>query len=65
MIVIYLTIMPILNFQIGVSLMANATVLSSGAGLGFPAITLAALTKDGDPMALNKEQGSWFGELIY
>ena len=45
--------------------MANATVLSSGAGLGFPAITLAALTKDGDPMALNKEQGSWFGKLIY
>lgn len=43
--------------------MANATVLSSGAGLGFPAITLAALTKDGDPMALNKEQGSWFGEF--
>lgn len=44
------------------SILASLTVLSSGLGLGFPAITLHALTKDEDPaMRLDDNQGSWFG----
>lgn len=45
--------------------MANASVLSSGMGLGFPAITLEALKDSGnnDNMHLNDEQASWFGKM--
>lgn len=44
--------------------MANASVLSSGMGLGFPAITLEALkdTSDNKNMHLNDDQASWFGK---
>lgn len=42
--------------------MANVTVLSSGMGIGFPAITLTALTKEDDSMRLTSEQASWFGK---
>lgn len=44
--------------------MANASVLSSGMGLGFPAITLEALKdqSNNDKMHLNDEQASWFGK---
>lgn len=45
--------------------MANATVLSSGMGLGFPAITLEALKDDNNPLKLNDEQASWFGEWLF
>lgn len=48
--------------QIACSLMANATVLSSGMGLGFPAITLNALKDVNNPLKLDDDQGSWFGE---
>jgi hypothetical protein len=44
--------------------MANASVLSSGMGLGFPAITLEALTDNSknDDMHFTAEQASWFGK---
>lgn len=48
--------------QIACSLMANATVLSSGMGLGFPAITLQQLQSENNPLKLDAEQSSWFGE---
>lgn len=51
------------SLQIACSLMANATVLSSGMGLGFPAITLEALKDEQNPMRLNNEQASWFGSF--
>lgn len=57
-------IFPSLSVQIACSLMANATVLSSGMGLGFPAITLEALTKENDPLRLDIEQASWFGKPV-
>ena len=44
--------------------MANATVLSSGMGLGFPAITLEALKDENNPLKLNDDQASWFGEWL-
>lgn len=47
--------------QIVCSLMANATVLSSGMGLGFPAITLEALKNENNPLKLNDDEASWFG----
>lgn len=50
--------------QITCSLMANATVLSSGMGLGFSAITLETLQDINNPLKLNDEQASWFGENI-
>jgi hypothetical protein len=34
-------------------------------GLGFPAITLSALTKEGDPMSLTPIQASWFGKCEF
>jgi hypothetical protein len=45
------------------SIVANLSALSSGMGLGYPAITLSALTNRADPMSLNTDQASWFGEL--
>ena len=44
--------------------MANATVLSSGMGLGFPAITLEALKNKNNPLYLDDEQASWFGKIL-
>jgi hypothetical protein len=47
--------------------MANASVLSSGMGLGYPAITLEALKdrQNNDNMHLSDEQASWFGEICF
>lgn len=44
------------------SVLANVSNLSSGMGLGFPAITFQSLTNQTDPMALTNDQASWFGE---
>jgi hypothetical protein len=44
--------------------MANATVLSAGMGLGFPAITLEALKDENNPLRLNDDQAGWFGTQI-
>ncbi|KAG5684150.1 hypothetical protein PVAND_013391 [Polypedilum vanderplanki] len=49
--------------QIACSLMANATVLSSGMGLGFPAITLESLRREDNPLRLDEEQASWFASI--
>lgn len=51
-------------FQLSMSVLANFSILSSGMGLGFPAITYQSLTDKTDPMALTNEQASWFGELL-
>ncbi|XP_055595464.1 facilitated trehalose transporter Tret1-2 homolog [Uranotaenia lowii] len=48
------------RMQLTMSILANLTVLSSGMGLGYSAITLHSLTKAGDPMSLGPEQASWF-----
>jgi hypothetical protein len=48
--------------QVLMSVLANLTVLSSGMGLGYPAITTYALQREDDPMALSVEQASWFGK---
>lgn len=45
------------------SVLANFSILSSGMGLGFPAITFQSLTNQSDPMALSYEQASWFGKF--
>lgn len=47
--------------QITMSLLANVTIISSGMGLGFPAITLNALMDPNSSSALSTQQGSWFG----
>lgn len=49
--------------QIACATMANASVLSSGMGLGFPAITLESLKTPDDPMSLNDDQASWFASI--
>lgn len=49
------------RMQLTMSILANLTVLSSGMGLGYSAITLHSLTRDEDPLRLNSEQASWFG----
>lgn len=51
--------------QLLMSLLANFSILSSGMGLGFPAITYQALTNQSDPMALTNDQASWFGKFCY
>lgn len=45
------------------SVLANFSNLSSGMGLGFPAITFQTLTNQTDPMALTNEEASWFGKF--
>jgi MFS family permease len=47
--------------QIACSVMANASVLSAGMGLGFPAITIQTLTKQ---QGFTEDQFSWFGENL-
>lgn len=49
--------------KLSMSVLANFSILSSGMGLGFPAITFQSLTNKSDPMALTNEQASWFGEF--
>lgn len=46
------------------SVLANVSNLSSGMGLGFPAITYQTLTNKTDPLALSDEEASWFGMYI-
>lgn len=46
------------------SVLANVSNLSSGMGLGFPAITFQTLTNPADPMALTNDQASWFGKFL-
>ncbi|XP_058818192.1 facilitated trehalose transporter Tret1-2 homolog [Topomyia yanbarensis] len=51
------------RMQLTMSILANLTVLSSGMGLGYSAITLHSLTRENDPMRLNSEQASWFASI--
>lgn len=51
--------------QLLMSLLANFSILSSGMGLGFPAITYQSLTNQSDPMALTNDQASWFGKFNF
>jgi hypothetical protein len=44
------------------AILANITIISSGMGIGFPAITSELLSKG--TMPLNPEQISWFGEFF-
>lgn len=39
------------------------SVLSTGMGLGFPAVTISALTNQTSVMALTESEISWFGKL--
>lgn len=48
--------------QISMSVLANVSNLSSGMGLGFPAITYQSLTNKTDPLALSDDEASWFGK---
>lgn len=43
------------------SVIANLSILSSGMGLGFPAITLHTLTNNSTTMYLSNSEASWFG----
>uniref|UniRef100_A0A182Q230 Major facilitator superfamily (MFS) profile domain-containing protein n=1 Tax=Anopheles farauti TaxID=69004 RepID=A0A182Q230_9DIPT len=52
------------RMQLIVSILANLTVLSSGMGLGYSAITLHALTSEDNPLRMNSSQASWFGIVI-
>lgn len=51
------------RMQLTMSILANLTVLSSGMGLGYSAITLHSLTREDDPLRLNSEQASWFASI--
>lgn len=61
--IIFISFLLFLPCKIVCSLLANASVLSSGMGLGFPAITLEALKDDNNPLKLSDDQASWFGEF--
>jgi hypothetical protein len=54
-----LKILSYLIFQILMAILANITIISSGMGIGFPAITSELLTKGSMP--LTADQISWFG----
>lgn len=48
--------------QIILSVIANTSILSTGMGLGFPAVSINTLsTKEG----FTSDQISWFGKLIF
>ena len=47
------------------SVIANLSILSSGMALGFPSVSIDALTQDDDPMKLSTEEVSWFGRLSH
>uniref|UniRef100_A0A182VMP5 Major facilitator superfamily (MFS) profile domain-containing protein n=1 Tax=Anopheles merus TaxID=30066 RepID=A0A182VMP5_ANOME len=51
------------RMQLIMSILANLTVLSSGMGLGYSAITLHALTSEDNPMRMNSSQASWFASI--
>ncbi|KXJ79556.1 hypothetical protein RP20_CCG000432 [Aedes albopictus] len=51
------------RMQLMMSILANLTVLSSGMGLGYSAITLHSLTREDDPLRLNSNQASWFASI--
>ncbi|XP_053693388.1 facilitated trehalose transporter Tret1-like [Sabethes cyaneus] len=51
------------RMQLTMSILANLTVLSSGMGLGYSAITLHSLTQEDDPLRLNPDQASWFASI--
>ncbi|XP_055547689.1 facilitated trehalose transporter Tret1-like [Wyeomyia smithii] len=51
------------RMQVTMSILANLTVLSSGMGLGYSAITLHSLTQEDDPLRLNPDQASWFASI--
>lgn len=51
------------RMQLTMSILANLTVLSSGMGLGYSAITLHSLTREDDPLRMNSEQASWFASI--
>uniref|UniRef100_A0A336M9V4 CSON007562 protein n=1 Tax=Culicoides sonorensis TaxID=179676 RepID=A0A336M9V4_CULSO len=54
-----------LIMQVFMACLATFTALSSGMALGFPAITLQALTNQtiSGPLTLNSDQGSWFASI--
>lgn len=41
----------------------NISVLPTGMGLGFPAVTISSLTNQTSAMALTESEISWFGKL--
>lgn len=45
------------------SILANITIISSGMGLGFPAVTLHELTNPANSSVLSIEQASWFASI--
>lgn len=51
------------RMQLTMSILANLTVLSSGMGLGYSAITLNALTSEDNPLRMNSNQASWFASI--
>uniref|UniRef100_A0A182NAM9 Major facilitator superfamily (MFS) profile domain-containing protein n=1 Tax=Anopheles dirus TaxID=7168 RepID=A0A182NAM9_9DIPT len=51
------------RMQLIMSILANLTVLSSGMGLGYSAITLHALTSEDNPLRMNSSQASWFASI--
>ncbi|XP_049535263.1 uncharacterized protein LOC125950919 [Anopheles darlingi] len=51
------------RMQLLMSILANLTVLSSGMGLGYSAITLHALTSKDNPMQMDSSQASWFASI--
>ena len=48
--------------QIGFAMLANFSILSTGMGLGYPAITTQLLAKD-DTVILTESQVSWFASI--
>lgn len=51
------------TFQIVISILANLSVISSGMGLGYPAITTQLLSRDDADVALTASQISWFASI--
>lgn len=51
------------NLQIGISLLASLSVISSGMGLGYPAITTQLLLRDSSDLILTASQVSWFASV--
>lgn len=49
--------------QIAISLLASLSVVSSGMGLGYPAITTQLLLRDSSSVALTASQVSWFASV--
>lgn len=45
-------------------ILINTSVLSTGMGLGFPAVTISALSNQTSAMALTDSEVSWFGKII-